>query len=406
MCVCCIAKYLFRQQVQEILLAQLIQLRKYFAKKKFMLTKNVYLMYHPGYSGSYVSWAIHMSDLDNREHTVKDPINTTVSAQYGGIGTSHHHVRIPTHIGYNYLVNWMLLNRPTKPKVYIVNSANRTYPCPVDTNSSIAHILRHDRDGIIIPINNANDWKISSYGFINGVIKWPTRLAAESKLRDFKLPFDVFDCADNQRARNWFVASDENLKAGWPVNFDIVKHEVKTYLDWYHCRNDFQPHEVNADNFIDQIDLTDRIFELDCRTIATEGFIPCFADIMNRAKISDRFDLDYVAQYHHKYCSAQQHLQWFESIDQWEQTGQLDDYLLSHSCIQACVVYRILSRLNVEQAANRNYEMIDFLDRPLDETVLEKLIALHNNWKSMSTQNINHVYQDLTQPILLGAITN
>jgi hypothetical protein len=399
-----------------------------------MLKKNVYLLYPPGYSGSYVNWAIHISDLDCRDSTVADPINTAVSAQFGGIGTAHHHVRIPTHQGYQLTLHWMARNQPTEPKVYIINESNQKYKNKYyGTDSAISQILQHDPTGIIIPITHNNNWKVASYGYINGVIKWPTRIVADSKLGGYQIPFDAFNCAADPVARNWFVSKDQNLDSGNPVDYDYVNRLITNYLGWYQCRNSFQPHEVNSETYIDQIDITDRIFELNCYDISTERFVSQFADIMNRAQISDRFDLEHVIQNHHRYCQAQKHLQWFESIKQWENTGQLDHYLLSHSCVEACVIKHIFKTLELSRVTeyDQNWvtyyhkikgktwpdcpnerqfhllpdeiktEMIEkFSYKPLPLAHLEQLIFLSDNWKSMSTQEINQIYQNTIAPIV------
>ena len=49
-----------------------------------MLQKNVYILYPPGYCGSYINWAIHASDKELQKITVKDPLNNKNSAKYGG----------------------------------------------------------------------------------------------------------------------------------------------------------------------------------------------------------------------------------------------------------------------------------------------------------------------------------
>jgi hypothetical protein len=40
-----------------------------------MLHKNVYLIYPPGYSGSYLSWCLSKSEKDLSTITVDDPLN-------------------------------------------------------------------------------------------------------------------------------------------------------------------------------------------------------------------------------------------------------------------------------------------------------------------------------------------
>lgn len=392
-----------------------------------MLLKNVYLLYAPGHCGSYVNWAINISDLDSRAVTVPDPINTTVSTKFGGLGTSHHHIRIPSHQPYRMTVNWMLLNRPKDPKVYIINETNSAKNSAADF--TISQILQHDPQGIIIAITNQNDWKITSYGYINGILKWPTRIFSWCKLNEIEVPFDPFDCADNQLARNWFVSKDPLLESSNPLNIDNVIALTKNYLDWYHSRNSLQPHEVNNKTYLDKIDINDRIFELNCLDICSDKFIAQFSNIMKQSGASDNFDLDYLAQFHYQYCKAQKNLQWFDSINEWLLTGKLDEYLLSHSCIEACVIKHIFNELELSRftefdpswiqyyynnikgqswpfcSNERQFyllpdqikmEMIEkFSYQPLNEKFLDPVIMLRDNWEHMSTQQINQIYKDL-----------
>jgi len=62
------------------------------------MKKNIYLIYPPGYSGSYVSWCLSKSEAGSKDTTVDDPINPTNNTKYGGAGNfdfeyvnSYHH---------------------------------------------------------------------------------------------------------------------------------------------------------------------------------------------------------------------------------------------------------------------------------------------------------------------------
>ena len=114
-----------------------------------MLQKNVYVVYPAGYHGSYVKWAIEVSDLDRRAVTVLDPLNRTSSVSHGGPGTSHGHVRIPTHQGFDAHTSWVIRNRPTDPTVYIIN------PSGDNIYHVIVQLLQQDPAGIIITINRS-----------------------------------------------------------------------------------------------------------------------------------------------------------------------------------------------------------------------------------------------------------
>ena len=86
-----------------------------------MLDKNIYLIYPPGYSGSYLSWCFSKSEIDLAESTVDDPLNIYNNKKYGGTGTSHLHYRIPTHSTIKEVMYWLILNQPKEKKIFLIN---------------------------------------------------------------------------------------------------------------------------------------------------------------------------------------------------------------------------------------------------------------------------------------------
>ena len=324
-----------------------------------MLVKNVYILYPPGYSGSYVNWAINISDNDLSIDTIKDPINHSTSTKFGGAGTTHHHMRVPTHQGYQQHVNWVLYNRPTKPKIYVINVLRAV-------EYVISEILNHDPTGIFIRIHDNHDSLINSYGFINGVTKWPTYFAAHAALFQKQLTFDPFNCATDQIARNFFVDYITSRSAP-PVDFDVLAGRIQGQQDWYYQRNKHQPHEVNESTYITNHSIDNRVFELSCADVSSSKFLNTFKTIMEQSQVSDNFDLNYVNNFHQNYVNAQINLQWFDSIEQWQQSGRLDHYLSSHSAIEACLIREIFKSLSWPS---------DVLD-----------------WHSMTINEINSMYQ-------------
>jgi hypothetical protein len=373
-----------------------------------MLTKNVYLLYPPGYSGSYVNWAINISDQDRVEYTVKNPINISNSEKLGGSGTSHLHVRVPTHQAYSQHVNWMLLNRPVDPGVYIINSVAD------QNNYIISELVQHDPTGIIINIHNGSDPMIDGYGAINSALKWPVRYLAGFALEGLMLPFDPFNCASDIVFRNWAVSTECGHN---PVDYQKVNQYIQRYLNWYHVRHTYHAHEVNKNTYITNIDLNNQVFELSCLDIATPNFIKILLDIMNRSQCSDNYDLTYLQEFHKNYIDAQENLQWFESVKQWTKTGQLDQYLQSHAIIQAQLIKLIfeLSNINVNRSWKNFYNSIKDCSWPkcdleeefvsLPSVVQQELIEqfqyqvplvpdfLNNQWIAMSLEEINNLYQ-------------
>jgi hypothetical protein len=392
-----------------------------------MIKKNVYLLYPAGYGGSYINWAISISDLDSRKNTVQNPINTVNSTKFGGHGTTHHHVRIPTHQGFDEHLNWVIYNRPTTPLIYIINTNNQ---------DPIKSILHHDPDGICINIHDNNDSIVGSYGLINMVTKWPTFLHFNINYINTDISsFDPWNCGKNREFRNgladgapWTAFSDPNK----PVDYLVLDQQIKCRQRWYDIRNKYQPHEVNEATYLTNINYKDRIFELSCLDIASTNFLTIFADIMNRSGVSNSYDLEYINQFHHNYIDAQLNLQWVESIRNWRATKQLDSYLTSHGIIEACLIKEIFKVLNIQTERDikkwKNFysdvkdpswpecnESNDFYKLPsaiqtelinnfnyqptpeLDSLTIE----LKNNWKTWDIGKINDAYQEITNKEIL-----
>jgi hypothetical protein len=401
-----------------------------------MLQKNVYIVYPAGYHGSYVKWAIEVSDLDRRAVTVLDPLNRSSSTSHGGVGTSHGHVRIPTHQGFDYHTSWVIRNRPADPMVYILNPAaqSMTMFC-----KNIVQLLLQDPTGIIITINDGNDRVTQSYGRINCVTKWPTFLAAvdnaNNKIFGMHENFDPFDCAHDRLFRNSMVSDvNELTKNVWdftsttaPLDFENLKKHVAKYDDWYRVRNQYQPHEVNESTYLPRVDYKNRLYQLNITDIPSNKFLSQLQDILTTSRISNNFNLDIVNNYHRDYISTQPNLQWFDSFAHWDQSGELDNYLLSHSIIEAEIIREIMVRCHVRfdfthldhERWRSFYGQVsgpDWPTMPLIESGFYQLpdwvkqeilqfgyILKHQgepnpvmttlDWQNMSLQDINQVYQ-------------
>lgn len=305
-----------------------------------MLTKNVYILYPAGYSGSYVNWAIHASDDDLCKLTVESPINLNPDPKYGGIGTSHLHHRIPTHQSIKQHLPWMILNKPVDKKVYILNTGKD------DIAEVFCSILGYDKDPIFIVVHDNNDMDIRSYGHINCSTKWPVFFAATHAMFDKKLTFNPFDCADDINFRNLVAQDLVGFRDLHPLEsriLDQVKAHYQNYLNWFRARNLHNPHEVNEDYYIDRPCFPENcVFQLSCRDIVTENFPDILDKILQQSQCLSSFDTNRIVSVHQQYIASQKNLQWFESLHKWKQTGQIDQYLLSHSAIQGMILYRIL----------------------------------------------------------------
>lgn len=385
-------------------------------------------MYPPGYSGSYINWAINSSDKELQKTTVKNPVNDNQSKKFGGVGTSHLHVRIPTHQGLAQHFTWVLYNRPKDARVYIINCFNDSVV------QGIAQIAQYDPTGIFINIHNDDNLNVDSYGTINCVTKWPTyvdiMLANTENLEQSRNQvhhdFDPYNCAGDIKFRNWVVENNEHFfRHNYKLNYDGLATSLKRHRDWFTIRHQAQPHEVNDSNYISDPNLKGRIFELSCLDVCSEIFVPWFENFMAQSQVSDDYSCDHVPEVHSQYIASQPNLQWFDSINHWEQSGELDDYLLSHSVIESQVIDRIFKNSNrvVLDHSHRDHwvsfysrcrgpdwpdaeteydffslpdwvkkEIIDFGYKfTLNEQPNPEILSL--DWKSMSTTDINNVYQ-------------
>jgi hypothetical protein len=177
--------------------------------------------------------------------------------------------------------------------------------------------------------------------------------------------------------------------------------------------------------YLTNVSLDNRLFELSCQDVCSDAFLPWFAEFMSGAKVSSGYSLDTVKENHAEYIDAQKNLQWFESIEHWRATGKLDAYLTSHSVIEAYVILEILQssnvvKLNLDQRdqwvsfyarcrgpdwpdAESEYdffalpdwvkkEIVDFGYR-FNLTAKPNPAILALDWKNMSIQDINDVYQ-------------
>jgi hypothetical protein len=396
-----------------------------------MLQKNIYILYPPGYSGSYVNWAISVSDQDMAETTVKDPINGNSNETFGGNGTSHKHVRIPTHQGNGYHFAWVMRNRElsNNPRIYVINAGDE------ETYWSIWQIAAYDPDGVFIHIHNDANPLINSFGIINCVTKWPTYIAAS--LGDPLVghgpgivhpDYDPFDCANDRLFRNWAVKDKDNFfRRNNPFDHELMQQWVGRYDRTYATRHKYQPHEVNETMYLPNMDLTNRIFSVSCFDICSPKFAQWLDEFMSVSQVSDNYDCSHVGAFHQTYIDAQPNLQWFDSIRRWELLGEVDDYLMSHSIIQAQVIAMILkfsgiksltettrdtwisayTRLRGSEWPELNQDEYSYWDLPdwvrkeledmgyktiIDTPVNQEILAL--DWENLDLKEINAVYQN------------
>jgi hypothetical protein len=393
-----------------------------------MLTKNVYILYPAGYSGSYLNWAITVSDKDLEPNTVKNPVNKSNSTQFGGNGTSHNHIRIPTHQDVYHHMSWVIYNRPTDKKIYIINDHTQGQHVYI----SIKYIMQSDPTGVFVIIHNNSDVDVDAYGTINCITKWPTFCEAKLQSLDSDPREKMFSWFESSKDyRNFIVKNNSSFFSHMEkTNYSTLHKLVSTATNWYQTRNKFQPHEVNKLTYVSDFSLENRIFDISCHDVASDYFPQWLENFMNDSDVSDAYDCQYVTNYHDNYIKAQPNLKWFDSIKEWEDTGKLNSYLTSHCGIEAHVILRIFKNSNrpcisVKQQSRwiESYNSIKDPSWPavaderdfyaLPEWIQNEILTQHGyklsveevpnstilnlDWENASTEEINQVYQDTKQ---------
>lgn len=251
--------------------------------------------------------------------------------QCGDKGTAHLHTKIPTHQSVDAHMCWMLYNRPQEKRVYSVNGSWR----------EISRVGRFDPTATFVVIHNNHDTIKNSFGRINCMIKWPTYLYGwlyrfyPEGPKHIHADFDPYNCTQDRILRNYLVWKPHCLHDQSPVDFGELQELVDRELRWYKARNEKQPHEVNAQYYVTDCNYLANIFEIDITTVFSLDFLPWFNNFMHTSNVSDRFDLDLVQSRLPDFVAAQENLQWFDSMQAWNNTGLIDSYLTSHSAIEA-----------------------------------------------------------------------
>lgn len=307
-----------------------------------MLTKNIYLIYPPGYSGTYVSWCIYKSEKDSASSTIDNPINNADNKKYGGHGTAHLHHRIPTHTNIEQLMYWLILHKPVDKKVFLVNA-----PESYSVNRTINHILNFDRDPVIIQITSS-DPVMRMVANLNAVTKWPLFFDIQGHNKKFNIDFSVND--ETLHTRNICVKNfNEIFDVCHPIDFDTANENSPSYrfyrnfyTNWYDVRNNNNPHEVNDIQYIKPVYKPQYFYNLDLAQIYSSNFIETLKSIVN---IAGEFDFTYVNDFHPNYVDCQKHLQFITDYENFCKTKSLTDYLLSNPLSQAMVILEILDQL-------------------------------------------------------------
>jgi hypothetical protein len=309
-----------------------------------MLKRNIYFLYPAGYYGTYVNWAISASDVDMRENTVANPLNTSKSKEMGGSGTSHLHVKIPAHHSPPVHYSWAMRNTDKSPRIYSINlSTNLTLP-GMDTYSFIGIILASDPDAMFVNLHSDRNVDLKRFCSINSLLKWPTQyVAMQSNNHYYKQKFDPFNCSNDIMFRNLVVLNEDGvLRYNDPLDRSLVDQGVKLYSNWFKARNLLQPHEVNSTTYADpslyMSKYQNSVYDLNCLDIIGDQFDSVLTDLLLQSNAVSEFDTAPIKLIHQDFIKSQENLQWFTAINKWRATQELDDYITGHSLMQAFVI--------------------------------------------------------------------
>jgi hypothetical protein len=305
-----------------------------------MLTRNIYILYPPGYSGTYLKWALTISDKDLFENTVKNPVNKDDSGKYGGTGTAHQHLRIPTHQLLTEHLHWVLYNKPAEKLIYVLNCESHT------SLEAIESIIRYDAEPVFIVLHNGNDYDTAAYAAINCTIKWPLWLEWRRQRVNILWPeLDINTIGNNIDFRNYIAENFSLFRQQSTVTMQQIKDHIEfsRFNAWYEFRNARNPQEVNADNYLIRTrPIEEDVYLLNCKDIVSDKLPGVLEDINEKFAYSNNFSSAYIKSFQPDYLETQTTIHWFSSIKSWRETGCLDDFLLSHSVIEALVIKEIL----------------------------------------------------------------
>lgn len=309
-----------------------------------MLNKNIYLLFPPGYSGTYVSWILSKSERHSRDSTVDDPVNKTDNKKYGGSGTSHLHVRVPTHHGLNTHYNWVAYNRPTEPMIYLINARDLGTDRLASSEEAVMRIRNYDPDAVFIHIHDGNDLEWRRITNINCITKWPVFFRSEQMLEKI-FGFDCFDI-DSQRTRNIFAQHREKIfPFNSPIDQPFLRSRLDWYRRWYEVRNEYNPHEVNETTYVVPTAESPPVFELHFKSIMNHDIFDFLENVVAQTQCGE-YDFSHARSLHQQYINAQQSLQWLQSIKLFRDTGEIDEYVKSSSMAKILILEEMLPVLN------------------------------------------------------------
>jgi hypothetical protein len=313
-----------------------------------MLKKNIYILYPPGYCGSYISWAIAKSDRDLEKTTVDNPINSSSSVKFGGQGSAHLYYRNPTHMGWENILIWFLENKPTDKRTYIINAGSDGGTLSRTGPAHIVKMFSHtDPEGIYINIHHNDDLDLRDLGNLNLWTKWPIYFKAIKASHPLLAPELTSDTIDNRSLRNFFV---KTYPTYFPGNTKIDQNSIRSYWkerkSWFDVRYAANPHEINPNEFTIRDGENTGVYELGLNQILSGELPDALANILTDAGAGD-FNFDYLKSFHQEYVNAQTNLAFLDGIKLLRNKNILSDCLLSNPLVEAITIQTIAKTENL-----------------------------------------------------------
>lgn len=298
-----------------------------------MFRKNFHLLYPAGYTGSYINWILHRSETEQSSITVDDPLTES--------GTSHQHLRVPTHQG---ILNHMCYIIKCQPS-HRVYPSNVRDPAPMHHGTPVfaaSWIARFDPDPVIINIYDGHD-DVCKFGNINAWTKWPVQWTSE----DVWYPdrYNPWCEPDPLLSRNWLVEHWREWCRRNPVmNPDALDWVLARYREWIETKRPWCPEEMSEDYFVVPKTVPKHLYQICLRDIYQNDFIDRFAAMIDSTDSGD-FDWSYCRYFHTRWLASQHNLAWFDELHAFRNNQIVGKFLLSNPMTQAFLLDEIRDRL-------------------------------------------------------------
>jgi hypothetical protein len=307
--------------------------------------KNIFFLFPPGYSGTYLQWILNISENSKQHSTTKNPLLPN--------GTSHGFIRRPTHTGSLNILSWIVKNQPGDPQTFAVY-ANTNTESYIDHPANTAYrFLRSYPDALFINIyaKTPDEMKI---GALNGYTKWNTWIYDQVAFNpNHNYNFDWDGGKTNLVSlhdRNWLFENWRNMFPSntTPFNWEEFKYNIDCFKQWFAGRKLREPQETDSQQFNDFAQFPDaQIYDISLGEIYSDDLFESnklFSWIESQQ--AGDFDWDYAKQYHKTYIDAQQNLKWVHHISDTRKHKQVSQWLLRNSFCQALLLEEIAEQLD------------------------------------------------------------